>query len=295
MVSVIIPVYNTEGFLVECLDSVRNQSYNDFEVICIDDGSLDSSVKIISQYVQNDSRFKLVSKPHSNAGDARNLGVKHSCGEFILFLDSDDYIDKNLLDTIIKCTHGNNSDIYIFNYYLFDNKKKCAILPSSDEVISRQIQTINTNQLEKNLFQFTNIAVWNKLYRSAFIKENELLFMSLPAINDLFFSWYALLLSREITLSSHFGTYYRINVDNNISNNYSEMARCFCLAFNAFNNCIYKQGRWEQLKESILNAENAQLDEFFERAKSNAWKTGTHVNELMKMVSQNFRYYRIKE
>lgn len=295
MVSVIIPVYNTAAFLVECLDSVRNQSYNDFEVICIDDGSLDSSAKIILQYVQNDSRFKLVSKTHSNAGDARNLGIKHSRGEFILFLDSDDYIDKNLLDTIIKCTHGNNSEIYIFNYYLFDNKKKYAILPSSNEVISKQIQTISTNQLDKDLFQFTNIAVWNKLYRSAFIKENELLFMSLPAINDLYFSWCALLLSKEITLSNHFGTYYRINTDNNISNHYTEMARCFGLAFNAFNNCVYKCGRWEQLKESILNAENAQLDEFFERVKTNACETEPHVNELMEMVSRNFRYYRIKE
>ena len=93
-VSVIIPMYNLEKFIGQCLDSLKEQSWRDFEVICVDDGSGDSTCDIVKEYMDSDGRIRLVSMPHcGRAGIMRNEGLKHARGEYCLFLDGDDFFD----------------------------------------------------------------------------------------------------------------------------------------------------------------------------------------------------------
>ena len=101
MISVIVPVYNAEEYLEECLESIKNQTYTNIEVILVNDGSSDGSKEICEQYCEKDNRFKLVNQENQGQSVARNLGVAESVGEFIMFVDSDDVINKNVLEVLL--------------------------------------------------------------------------------------------------------------------------------------------------------------------------------------------------
>ncbi len=92
MISVIVPVYNVEKYLSKCLDSIINQTYQNLEIICVDDGSTDSSPMILEEYAKKDSRIKIITRQNGGLSAARNTGVKNATGEFVSFVDSDDWI-----------------------------------------------------------------------------------------------------------------------------------------------------------------------------------------------------------
>ena len=110
-VSIIIPVYNVEKFLDDCLQSIINQTYKFLEIIVVNDGSTDNSYNICKQYAEKDKRIKLFSKKNGGLSDARNYGIRHAKGDFIFFLDSDDLIQKNTIEIMINCLKDNNSAV----------------------------------------------------------------------------------------------------------------------------------------------------------------------------------------
>lgn len=118
-VSVIIPVYNTEDYLEECLNSVLNQTLNDFEVICVNDGSTDSSLHILENY--NDDRIHIINQDNRGLGAARNTALKKCNGEYILFLDSDDYIDENTLNELYSLACQKSLDLLMYKLINFKN------------------------------------------------------------------------------------------------------------------------------------------------------------------------------
>lgn len=124
-VSVIVPVYNVEKYLRKCLDSLVNQSFHDFEVIIINDGSLDNSQKIIDEYVKKYDFIKGYKKKNGGLSSARNYGLKYAKGDYVLFVDSDDYIEDDMLKLLYDSTKKNKSDIVVseFNYVYLDGKK----------------------------------------------------------------------------------------------------------------------------------------------------------------------------
>ena len=111
LVTVIIPVYNVEEYLRQCLDSVLAQTYKNLEVILVDDGSTDSSIKICQGYCDRDERFKLYKKKNGGASSARNLGLDRAKGDYLYFLDSDDYLKSIALERMVKCACQNNADL----------------------------------------------------------------------------------------------------------------------------------------------------------------------------------------
>ena len=115
--SIVIPVYNVENYLAECLDSVLAQTFKDFEVICVNDGSTDKSGEILKSYAQKDDRIKIIYKENGGLSSARNEGLKYVAGELCYFLDSDDYIESNLLEYAVKIF-----DNYEIDYFAFGSK-----------------------------------------------------------------------------------------------------------------------------------------------------------------------------
>ena len=99
-ISVVIPVYNVEKYLEQCLDSVIAQSFEDIEVICVNDGSTDSSLEILKRYADNDSRIKIISQKNKGAGAARNVGIENAAGEYVYFMDSDDYLNADAFERL---------------------------------------------------------------------------------------------------------------------------------------------------------------------------------------------------
>lgn len=122
MVSIIIPLYNKEASIKNTIESVLNQDYYDIEVVIINDGSTDNSIQIVSSILDN--RIKLISKPNGGVSSARNYGIKHAQGEYILFLDADDILYPNALSTLIRLHQTYNVDITCGNYHTTRNKIK---------------------------------------------------------------------------------------------------------------------------------------------------------------------------
>ncbi|EGR2045974.1 glycosyltransferase family 2 protein [Vibrio parahaemolyticus] len=120
LISVIVPVYNVEKYIIKCLNSLVNQTYSNFEVIVVDDESPDDSIKIAKAAFSEDSRFIFVSKSNGGLSCARNFGVKYSKGEYISFLDSDDYFDETFLEVMINTLMDNNADISVCAMSLVD-------------------------------------------------------------------------------------------------------------------------------------------------------------------------------
>ena len=143
-VSVIVPVYNTEKYLQKCLDSLINQTLKDIEIICINDGSTDNSENIIRMFAKEDSRIKLINQENKKQGAARNAGMKIATGEYIGFVDSDDYVDLNYFERLCGVNFNNT------NYAILGGTRMpVTIEPNATEILS--IPVVN---LYKEFTQF---------------------------------------------------------------------------------------------------------------------------------------------
>ena len=112
-VSIVVPVYNVEQFLPDCLDSLTNQTLKDIEIICVNDGSPDNSLKILEEYAQNDDRVKIITQENQGVSAARNAGLKTAVGEYIGFVDPDDWIDLDFYSKLYDAIQESNADISV--------------------------------------------------------------------------------------------------------------------------------------------------------------------------------------
>lgn len=164
--SFIVPIYNSSLYLSECINSILNQDYNNYEIILINDGSTDDSIDICNEYRKKYKNIKLINQKNSGVSIARNNGIQNSNGEYILFVDSDDTIEKNYLSMIEK---NIMDDLTCFGYTLFSKKGKITCVLN---------ETLNNNQIISDILTSNNIGgyLWNKVFKSTIIKENDLYF-----------------------------------------------------------------------------------------------------------------------
>lgn len=163
-VSVIVPVYNVAKYLGRCLDSVLSQTFQDFEVICINDGSTDNSLEILHQYAQKDERVKIINQKNSGAGLSRNTGINMAQGDYLSFIDADDWIDKHFLEKVYHLAKVSKADIIettkSYNYYSTDNIK----------LFNKR----NAQGFIANGTFFRRDVIWDKLFKTDFIKNNKI-------------------------------------------------------------------------------------------------------------------------
>lgn len=159
MISIIIPCYNAERTIKRCLESVISQTYKNIEIVIINDGSIDKTDSIIKKYI-NDNRIKYYNRSNHGIGKTRNFGIKEATGEYITFLDSDDYLPNDAIDNLYKFAQKNKLDLVVSDYYV-DNKNI-----KSEKIKSFPITNIKNNP---NLIFDINLAPWNKLYKKELI------------------------------------------------------------------------------------------------------------------------------
>lgn len=181
-ISVIIPVYNVEQYLRQCLDSVINQSLKDIEIILVDDGSTDSSLSICKEYAQKDSRIKIFEQKNLGSGAARNKGIKSANSEFVIFMDSDDYYPQNdILETLYNKAKENNVLICGGSFSILDNNQ---ITNSFENDQTFEGYTFNSNGLVKyEDYQF-DYGYHRFIYNLEFLKENDLYFPDYKRFQD---------------------------------------------------------------------------------------------------------------
>lgn len=179
LVSVIIPVYNAEKFIDKCLKSVIKQTYSNLEVIIINDGSKDGSKEICEKYAKKDFRIKLINKENGGVSSSRNLGIKESNGDYLMFIDSDDWIELNTVQCYIDVLKNNYPDIIQSNYFFnYDNREVINNKEARDGLLNS-----SNNELKKAIFSisysnFNNFGsirwICGKFYKSSLIKNNNI-------------------------------------------------------------------------------------------------------------------------
>lgn len=167
-ISVIIPIYNVEDYLEQCVESILNQTYTNLEIILVNDGSTDSSGEICDRYKNIDKRIKVIHKVNGGLSDARNCGLENSTGEYIAFFDSDDWADKKFYDTLYTNIKKYNGDIAVCNYKKYYSKKDIELHNSNEVICYSNIEALN--QLYDK-YSVQMIIACNKLYKREVIGE----------------------------------------------------------------------------------------------------------------------------
>ena len=172
MISVIVPVYNVEKYLAECLDSILNQTYTDLEIICVNDGSTDNSLKILNEYAQKDNRIKVISQQSGGASVARNTGIKHSTSEYLTFVDSDDIIKPTYMETL--WVNKDKADCIQVNMELFNDKMERL----TNNWISFFYLDTNTQLIKIKPQNMSRIFMtsWGKLFKKSILKKYNITF-----------------------------------------------------------------------------------------------------------------------
>ena len=210
--SIIVPVYNAEKYIKNCLDSIINQTYVFYEVIMVADGCEDSSVEICREYVRKDDRFRLYLKSNGGSGSARNFGLKFVSGEYVCFVDSDDVIENNLLESVYNRIKAENADIYIYNYKIVKECGLSVFCPEMKDGVFLYGSSEEKFQLLMNLLYFEYaFSVWNKVYRTQVIREYGVLFPENVRVGeDLNFNMKYFLHCNRISVSNQKLYYYHV-------------------------------------------------------------------------------------
>ena len=214
MISIIVPVYNVEEYLEECLESIRQQTFTDIEVILVNDGSTDGSRQICERYCEKDNRFKLINQENQGQSVARNRGVKESVGQFIMFVDSDDVINTNVLEVLLPYM---KTDVDIV---------ECRMTRKKEEFFLNKTSTIvfegNSKEAILNCIAFKEVkyCAFKKLYRREIVEKIP--FLEGYIYEDVFTGINYLKHIRKIVVVDYIGYYYRVRANSTMTQSFNE-------------------------------------------------------------------------
>lgn len=254
-VSVIIPVYNAQKYLRECLDSLQAQTMKDAEFICVDDGSTDDSLKILREYQEKDSRFRLMTQKNQYAGVARNNGMKEAKGEYLLFLDADDFFVDTLLEKVYERGCEKDADVVLFGAKQFHQKEEKVI--DSIWYLRREMipeeEPFSIDTPGTHLLDMTAPHPWTKAFKREFVEREGLQFQALPYSNDVYFVLTALCIAKRIACVQEDFVYYRMGLENNLQSKKHKDPLCFMKAYQAVYGELQKRGFTEKAMQEFLN------------------------------------------
>jgi glycosyltransferase involved in cell wall biosynthesis len=201
-VSIIIPVYNVEEYLEECLESAINQTLEGIEIICVNDGSTDLSLDILNKYSKKSDKIKIINQKNKGLSGARNTGIKVAKGKYFYFLDSDDYIELDAMEVCYKEAERNNLDIVTFDAECFYDKNYTGVKINEEyereKIIDSKIITGSQFYIESNNNKCYRAPVWLHFYKSKFINDRKLYFEEGVLHEDEIHTSQALLLAKRI-------------------------------------------------------------------------------------------------
>lgn len=208
MVSVIVPVYNAEKYVGICIDSILNQTYQNFELLLINDGSIDNSFSILEDYAKKDKRIRVIQQKNMGVAKTRNKGIQMARGEYVTFIDNDDYIEVDYLEQFIK--NCDDQDIVIGGYRRVD---------LSGKILKKFILK------DTDWAKYTFITPWARIFKKEFLLKNKIEFFSYPIGEDVYFNLKAYSLTDKIKIISYIGynwLYNDCSVSNTIHKGFNE-------------------------------------------------------------------------
>lgn len=241
-VSIIIPVYNVEKYLQECLDSIIKQNLKEIEIICIDDGSTDSSPVILKEYAAQDPRIKILKQQNRGQGAARNLGIKKARGKYIGFVDSDDWVSKNYFEKLFTAAQKNNADVTSTTGVFLSCGTKADVRKS----VGIELGTNLLSDLDRYATILTTGITVNKLYRRDFLTDNNILFPEKRVFGeDNFVVFFSVMLANKIACVHDANYYYRQRENSTVTQQISDWFFTIIDAYRVI---------FDRIKTSNLNA-----------------------------------------
>lgn len=234
LISIVVPIYNVDKYLNQCIDSLINQTYKNLEIILVNDGSVDNCPKICDEYAAKDNRVKVIHKVNGGISDARNKGIIASTGEYMMFVDSDDWIELDTCELLLENIKSNKSDISMCSYVREFNKKSLPkIIFNRDMVfdesecknIYRRLFGLTGEQLSNPENADSICPVWMKLYKSSLIKGNNILFKDIKNIGtyeDGIFNIYVFKYVKKASFINKYLYHYRKTNEESITSKYKE-------------------------------------------------------------------------
>lgn len=214
-VSIVIPIYNVERYLRQCLDSVVNQTLREIEIICVNDGSKDTSLSIIEEYAAKDERVRIIDKPNSGYGNSMNCGFDMATGEYIGIVESDDYADPDMFEKLYACAKENDLDVAKAGFYYYYSIPKDVSTPepiATAAMCKRVFCPTQLGSLDK-ITSFFNIkpTIWSAIYRREFIRECGIRFNETPGASyqDLGFTFKVWARAKRVKLLRECFLHYR--------------------------------------------------------------------------------------
>ncbi|MCL2115026.1 MAG: glycosyltransferase [Methanobrevibacter sp.] len=310
-VSVIVPVYNSEKYLKKCLDSLINQTLSEIEIICVDDGSTDDSPEILSSYSRKNNRIKIITQKNKDVGAARKTGLKIAKGEYIAFVDDDDWLAKDSFEKLYKNAKSNDSDLVLFKAVFYYPNNESYIYPKSfnleqyfNEVNDYDDFVFKAEDIKKQVMN-AFFAPWYKFYKSKFLNKYNFYFKENITYPDVPFHVQVLLRAKRLSFCPENLYFYRRDHQESmllISKNSPRIFDIFEVideveSFLTENDLMKKykfefiQFKLEQINFWFLRCGKSYRDEYFNKSKKNLYDMNLSENKLKKLPKAYKKIY----
>lgn len=254
-VSIIIPVYNGERYLKECLNSLLAQTLQSIEIICVNDGSTDSTPELLEQYAKKDVRIRVLHQEKQGAGPARNYGMSVAKGEYLLFLDADDTFHSKLCElAYYKCKYD-MADMVVFGASRMDMQtgERTKMTWVLREELLPEKGVFSAKDTNEKIFQIVSGCPWSKMFKRSFVEKNHLQWQNLRNANDVFFVRSALTTAKRITSLKRDFVLYRYNDGANTQSTKAAAPIEFYKAFKALKEDLKARGLFDKVERSYVN------------------------------------------
>ena len=256
LVSVVMPVYNACGYLRPAIESVMAQTLKDIEIICVDDGSTDTSLDMIKIFQQSDDRIRIITETNAGPGLARNNGLKRARGEYVAFLDADDFYDPDMLEVMYNTAKEKDLDVVIAKYDIFENKKgkfRENVENEYSKIYDGGVVT-SKNEHPDHILESTSGSAWNKLFKRSFIVEKGITFLpEIMMFEDVYFTVSALAFAERVAKVDDVLVHHRVYKHQSRVRTFRKYFPHIPVAFEKTKEFLMRGGMYEPLKNGFLN------------------------------------------
>ncbi len=268
-VSIVIPVYNSAKYLSRCLESVLNQTWKALDIVCVNDGSKDDSLKILESYAAKDGRIRIFSKENEGRGaaSARNMGLRNAEGKYIQFLDSDDFFEPDMVESLVKKAINTDSEVVICRGRTFDDelRKVTGNLAHPDLKYAPDKESFNWRECPEYICEIADNYAWNKLFRRSLLTDNGLSFTPIPISDDQDISMLAPVLAKKLSVIDRAFINYRVGTGSSQCDSQTRHPEAAYEGIYTVVEKFKKLGVWNEVRQSYLNVSIRLMREYFDR------------------------------
>lgn len=254
-VSIVMSIYNGSRYLANTMENLISQTYKDIEIICVDDGSTDDTYNILAGFAKRDTRIKILRKDNEGPGIARNTGMELAKGEYLIFLDSDDYFEKNMIEQFCKALKREDADMAICKARIYDmeyKRERSFPLAMNMDILGGK-DFFYPEEYYDTLLQLTGGFAWNKMFRTDFLKNNSLEFGSAYLYEDMLLTAESLILARKIALVKDELIMYRKNSNMSLSAEKDDNWDDLIEIFYQIRRKLIQRNLYQKLEKTYLN------------------------------------------